>query len=748
MDHDFEKKLADELNKTLTPLDEQLSLPEKLSREAVADLLKEKTASGTVAELRKAKQKKNRRTAARRIVSAAAAFAVLVGTTAALNRAYDNSKTYVDESWPKTSEPLQAAEAELPENLKKPASYEELEKKFLAVRNTQNGFLNNHFSWGMKSDSAQSPAQGSAENSADRESATNNTSGVTKHGETNVQVQGVDEADIIKNDGTYLYVAYTEGIPVTKEEFLEKKADSASVSPGYSPEYGTYYGMKSSARIKIVKAYPATSMETAAVIQVDEAQISDSLKEYQLTDRSVNEFYLKDNKLYAIATDYYYKGSGESYESKNITSVFVYDVADKTAPRLVKTVSQDGTYLSSRIAGGRLIVMTNHGVQLYNSREALANSCVPGIYENGESKKIAVDSILMIEGTESESYLVLSNINLSNLDEAPVYKSVLGGGEDSYCTGDTLYVSNVVYDYSAQKLERGDFRIAADVAFVSAKSYTEVFSFDISNGIAFRGSGKVPGHPLNQFAMDEYNGYFRIATTDANDAGKTINNVFVMNNNFEIVGSVEGLAEGESIQSVRFMGDTGYVVTFFRTDPLFVIDLKDPTAPKVTGELKIPGFSQYLHPVGDGLLVGVGVSGDDEGQTDGVKVSLFDVKNPAAPKEIAKLEVSQAYLPDISHKAFLSVTDEKIYGIPLELYGFTSNAQSFQSDGLYSFKVENNTLTAHKFFVPQSQSRSTSEFSYIRRGTYINDVVYYVNNADITAFSMESGEQIAQHALN
>ncbi|MDR1631204.1 MAG: beta-propeller domain-containing protein [Oscillospiraceae bacterium] len=751
MDHDYEKQIADNVNKALMPLDEHNPLPGALSREAVAALLKEKSLSGEVAGMQKAKRKINRRRLTRRVVSAAAAFAVLVGSGAVLSRVYDNSKTYVDESWPQTPVPMQAAEEEqLPEHLKKPASYAELEKKFLSIRNAQSSFFDyNGGLFGQKSvmeDAMTAPAAADTDRQETANGAdTETTSSGNKHGETNVQVQGVDEADIIKNDGTYLYVAYTEDIPVTTQDSGEYKTNDKAVSPGYSPEYGTYYGMKSYPRIKIVKAYPADSMETAATIKLDEAKITDSLKDYTSSGRYVNEFYLKDNRLYVLVTESYYKGSGDSYENKTLTTVIVYDVANKTAPQFVKAFSQDGSYLSSRITSGRLIVMTNHGVQLYGSREALANSCVPGVYEGGESKKIAVDSILMIEGAESSSYLVLSNINLANLDETPAYKSVLGGGKDSYCTSDTLYISNVVYDNSAQPFTRGVFEIAADIAFVSAKSYTEVFCFDVAGGIDFRGSGKVPGHPLNQFAMDEYNGYFRIATTDTGSDGKTVNNVFVMNREFEIVGSVEGLAKGESIQSVRFMGDTGYVVTFFRTDPLFVIDLKDPTAPKVLGELKIPGFSQYLHPVGDGLLVGVGVSGDENGQTDGVKVSLFDVKNPAEPKEIAKLEIARAYVSDISHKAFLTVADENLYGFPIAMYGYTANYQYFDQNGLYTFKVENGTLAAHKFFTPQGQSQNAKAFGSLCRGTYINDVVYFVNGLGITAFSMQTGEQIATH---
>ena len=162
--------------------------------------------------------------------------------------------------------------------------------------------------------------------------------------------------------------------------------------------------------------------------------------------------------------------------------------------------------------------------------------------------------------------------------------------------------------------------------------------------LTFEAQGGVPGNTINQYAMDEYNGNLRMQQLWQNTGGSVvfggqssqINNVYVLNQNLSIVGKLEGLAQGENLHSVRFMGDKGYLVTFIRTDPLFVIDLSQPANPKVLGELKIPGYSDYLHPYDETHLIGVGKEAvDAEGQNfawyQGLKLSLFDVSNVNNP---------------------------------------------------------------------------------------------------------------------
>src|SRR3989338_2141236 len=195
-----------------------------------------------------------------------------------------------------------------------------------------------------------------------------------------------------------------------------------------------------------------------------------------------------------------------------------------------------------------------------------------------------------------------------------------------------------------------------------------------SGAIDYKGSGEVPGRPLNQFSMDESGGYFRIATTSQQNQlrdGSSSNNVYILDSALKITGRLEGLAKGERIYSARFIGERGYMVTFKKVDPLFVIDLT-PTNPRVLGELKIPGFSDYLHPYDENHIIGVGKeTGENEWggiSTKGVKVALFDVTDVEKPKLVDQYEIGEQGTDSEAlqdHKAFLFDKDKKLLVLPV-----------------------------------------------------------------------------------
>ena len=185
------------------------------------------------------------------------------------------------------------------------------------------------------------------------------------------------------------------------------------------------------------------------------------------------------------------------------------------------------------------------------------------------------------------------------------------------------------------------------------------FRLDEGTGATYVASGEVEGRLLNQFAMSEYNGDLRVATTTdnwGNFGDQSESTVYVLRPNgtdLEQISSISGLGKGEQIQAVRFIDDVGYVVTFRQVDPLYVLDLGDPANPVLDGELKIPGYSAYLHPVGDGLLLGVGQDATDEGRTTGTQLSLFDVSDPSNPQRISTLPIGGQSEVEWDHKAFL-----------------------------------------------------------------------------------------------
>jgi hypothetical protein len=213
--------------------------------------------------------------------------------------------------------------------------------------------------------------------------------------------------------------------------------------------------------------------------------------------------------------------------------------------------------------------------------------------------------------------------------------SVVADGDTVYANGPSLYIANDQRWRMAVDMVRAKKRVSSP-----PPPTTQVFKFDISAAgkPRFVASGEVPGWLLNQYSMSEWDGHLRIATT-ASLENTTASAVYVLRLNggqLTQVGKVDGLGKGERIYSVRFIGTAGYVVTFRQTDPLYTLDLQNPSSPKVVGELKIPGYSAYLHPAGNGRLLGLGQDANAQGRVQGMQVSLFDVRDPAHPTRVAQ----------------------------------------------------------------------------------------------------------------
>jgi hypothetical protein len=287
---------------------------------------------------------------------------------------------------------------------------------------------------------------------------------------------------------------------------------------------------------------------------------------------------------------------------------------------------------------------------------------------------------------------------------------VLAGGQTVYASAEHLYVAAPEWVDSMslpQPFPQGD----GDLRAVEQTAGTDIHRFDISDPTraTYDMSGHVDGELLDQFAMDEHDGHLRVATTtsqawiERGGAGESESHVVVLaprDGALTEVGRVSGLGRGETIQSVRFLGTVGYVVTFEQTDPLYTIDLSDPAAPRVAGELKILGYSAYLHPIGDGRLIGVGQDATEDGRQLGTQVALFDVRDPAAPTRVA-----QATLPNSSsgaewdHHAFLWWPDAGLVAIPVS--GF--DGTPFEGLVGYTVDVDGATITERGRIVHPTQ---------------------------------------------
>ena len=512
----------------------------------------------------------------------------------------------------------------------------------------------------------------SAQNSYDNNGGTGGES-KENYGQTNTQVENVDEADIIKNDGRYLYIL----------------------------SGGVYnYGERT---VTIVDT------ETMKVVSKLNLKIENGY-------RHIQEMYVNGDRLILIATEHEREKDDKvindtaypSYELEGKTVSFVYDISDRENPDLVRKVDQDGSdYISSRMIDGVLYTVSSYFVR-GESEEEVKENAIPDV--NGQ--EIACDCIYVYDYDYS-CYTVLSAYD-TKLDDGEVGSlSILGAGDEVYCSQDALYVACGNYDY-----DDGD--------------YTEIYSFSLDGAkIAYKASGTVKGYSLNQFSFDEYEGNLRVATTYYSYKHDVdVSSIYVLNKNLELIGALEDIAYDEQVKSVRFMGDTGFIVTFRNTDPLFTLDLSDPTAPKTVGEVKLPGFSSYLHPVGDGLVVGLGYDGDDENADfSSLKVSLFDVSDMKNPKEVDTFvlkNVSSAAL--YNHKAFIYYPEENLIGFPVEHYD-NRTVLSYKL-----LKIENRVIESHLGYTHKTERMTGDVF----RGTYIGDKLYTIDNYNVCEFMIDT----------
>jgi uncharacterized secreted protein with C-terminal beta-propeller domain len=300
---------------------------------------------------------------------------------------------------------------------------------------------------------------------------------------------------------------------------------------------------------------------------------------------------------------------------------------------------------------------------------------------------------------------------------------------------------------------------------------TQVYRFTLKNGEAkLIARGEVPGTLLNQFSMDEQNGFLRIATTTGEvwfgSGNPSKNNLYVLNADLEIVGSLEDLAPGERIYSVRFIGSRGYMVTFRTVDPLFVIDLKDPENPFLLGELKIPGYSTYMHPYDEDHIIGFGMDTEaiqlkDEngkiiGETVmqlGIKIAMFDVSDVNNPREKFKVNIGDSgTYSDLlyNHKALLFSKDKNLMAFPLTEMKGDNRMTKFDFQGLYVFSIDEKQgfeLKAKITHLSDKERESASEYWFdynkaVERGLYINDVLYTISKAYIKANSLTTYEEL------
>jgi len=525
---------------------------------------------------------------------------------------------------------------------------------------------------------------------------------------TNIQVEGVDEADVIKTDGEYIYIV-------------------------------------SENSVVILKAYPP-----------EEAKVLSRTK----LNGTLGGIFINGDKLVVFEDEF---GSCSSYErfipyEKPRTFIKVYDVSDRESPVSKRNFSLDGYYFNSRMIGDYVYAVINQPAYCHEDEVDL-----PKIYSGDGIEEIRASDIYYSNNSDYfYTFTTVVAINVQNDKQEAAHKIfLLGVTRVIYVSLNNIYVTFPEQTMMTNGVER-----------------TTIHRIHVENDeIEYEASGEAPGYVLNQFSMDEYQGYFRIATTTGNVArnwgeATSRNHVYILDTDLNIVGKLEDLAPGEEVYSARFMGDRCYLVTFRKVDPLFVIDLKNPSNPKVLGKLKITGYSDYLHPYDEEHIIGVGKEtvAAEEGDFawyQGVKISLFDVSDVEKPKEIAKYEIGDRGTdsPLLSdHKALLfdksrsllvlpvlvAEIDEAKYleGVPPNTYG------DYVWQGAYVFNIsldglvlkgkithlENDTELAksgYYFFSPYS----------VKRSLYIDNMLYTISDKKIKMNNLENLDEINEVEL-
>ena len=471
------------------------------------------------------------------------------------------------------------------------------------------------------------------------------------YSQTNVRQEGVDEGDIVKTDGIYLYVVEENGYVV----------DIVSVNGG--------------------------NMEKCGSVTLEK-------------ECTIREIYLdtERKRMVLISEQDYMTADGGTVETEALT----YDIADVAEPKEIGRMSQSGNYNTSRMANGYLYLFSTYYVNSPIVRED-PSTYVPLINE----KEMERSDICLPQVSQGCMYEVITSIDIANPDEICDSTAIFSKGGQTYVSNQNIY-------YYETQWEDSD------------RYTTAVRKFAYQDGkLEGKAQGSFAGYLNDTFSIDEYQGKLRVVTTD----GDT-NAVYVMNESLEITGAIEDLAKDERVYSARFIGDTGYFVTFRETDPLFSVDLSDPENPRIIGELKIPGFSEYLQFYGEDRLLGIGMAADENtGATEGVKLTMFDISDRTDVKEEATYVIEDAYGTDVAYdyKAVLADPQKNLIGFA---------AYGIRGEDYYLFTYEEETG-----FVCRLQEEINGNSSGGTRGLYIGDTLYVIRGNVIEAYDLANSKK-------
>ena len=546
------------------------------------------------------------------------------------------------------------------------------------------------------------------------------TSPVPQHSGTNNQVPGVDEPDTVKNDGHYLYL-------VTNNTLV------------------------------ILDAYPATNAAMLSRVHVN-GTIQGIFIDGDIVIVLTNDArYVPGILGTSTAPGFQPQPSSLNWDSSMHSSVLVYDSADRSHLTLKTSVTVNGAYVDARLIDhvvymiatrpSLVVVSYTYGLSSQSVSTGISTgtgSCVivlPEVNVNGKTIQTKPEQVYHsnIQDSAGQAFTSIISLNTGHPETTSVDTFLVGTSGTIYASLKDIYLTMPSWSY-------GDETVIHRLSLDNSK-------------VTYIGTGIVSGHPLNQFSMDEYGDNFRIATASSGfqRAGSWWSaqgtNLYVLDRkDLHVVGSLMGLSSGELFYSARFMADRAYLVTYRQTDPLFVVDLKNPAKPSVMGQLTIDGYSDYLQAYDRNHLIGIGkMAAHTE-----AKVSLFNVTDPTKPGELARYVIGSGWSQSqaqYDHKAVLLDPGMNLLVIPAETYrpwqysssNSTSSYSSGNWQGVYVFKVTDTVIMLKGTISHQSSNGpygTSSSLSSISRELYIGNVLYTISSAMVKMNSLEDLHEI------
>jgi uncharacterized secreted protein with C-terminal beta-propeller domain len=537
-------------------------------------------------------------------------------------------------------------------------------------------------------DSAAAPTAGEARGSVTMESPATAAGGLD-YSETNMQVKGVDEADIVKTDGIYIYYIAGNQLNILKPDGAATRLISSTSLSGDD----SWWGYNS-------------------------------------------EMFLLGNRLMIITQSFntvWVNDANGNYQSNTEqTSAVIYDISNPAKPAQVVSLGQSGYYVSSRMIGDYVYLVTSQ--YIYSPVKGTPITYIPATTAGAETKLLMPTDLYIGGSPQSAAYTVIGSINLKSGANFASAKAVFGGTSELYANAEHMLLAFA--RYTDEALPIAPDKDGKNVQITRGGSSTDLVLLGLNDGEITRlAGGSVPGNLLNQFSMDAYKNVIRVVTTlnsweqriytDGVDTyeydSTTANALYTLDLSLNVLGKIENLAKDEFVKSVRFDGDIGYFVTFRQVDPLFAVDLSNPAYPRVLSALKIPGFSEYLHVFKQNLLLGIGYDADEQtGRMQGVKLSMFDTTDKTKVKEVTTEKVDASWtVVGSNHKAILVDAQKNLIAFPAD-------------SNYYIYRY-----TADKGFELAARVSMTADLSsWNLRGMFIGDYFYVLGDSGVTVISL------------